>query len=310
MASPAIAETPTKPPTYELRLGGSAGTLIGVSKELVYVSSGSTTLLSELDWAMEPLPYWGLRLDLSPADRTQTGFVAGLSLKSGIAGKTGTITDTDWGNGDGVKTHFSAHDCHTEQALLVDLRAGWRVPIDRQWTFTTYAQISYAHFRWTARDGYLQYGPNGSRDANYQKWSSSFPKESVYGTGLAYEQRWFYPSLGSEVSWASGRWSLLGGFSFAPWVFCADQDDHYLRQLQFDQNNKGGFAVEPSLEADLALTDRLSLSLTGSWRLAMGLRGDTTQSDIGNTSKKTTYPDSAGTELSVLNVGATFSVKL
>lgn len=309
-AVPALAE-PASPPRYSLELGASAGFLYGVSKELVYTEPGSDTLLSELDWAMEPLFYWGLRVELRPARARASGFVARLALRSGFAGYAGTMTDTDWMNGDGTKTHFSAHDSYVEQAFLADLRAGWTFPLGRTLQLLPYAGVGYMHFRWTARDGYLQYAGYNSGTGQYNEWSSSLPKTDLYGTGIGYEQLWFLPYLGAELAWtATERWTLAGSLSAAPWAVCADQDDHYLRGLQFTETTSGGFALEPRLEATLKLSDRTSLSLAGSYRFATGLRGDVTISYIGTNSATSEESDTAGVEYSVFDFGATFSVKL
>lgn len=309
-AVPALAES-ASPSRYSLELGASTGFLYGVSKELVYAAPGSDTLLSELDWAMEPLFYWGLRIDLRPARALTTGFVARLSLRSGLAGYAGTMTDTDWANYDGVKTHFSAHDSYVEQALLADLHVGWNFPLGRALELRQYVGIGYMHFRWTARDGYLQYADYDSGTGQYDEWSSSLPKTSIYGTGIGYEQLWFLPYLGAELAWiATGKWTLAGSLSVAPFAVCADQDDHYLRSLQFNETSSGGFAVEPRLEAALKLTDRTTLSFAGSYRFISGLRGDVTISDIGTNSATYEEEDTAGVEYSVFDFGATLSVKL
>jgi hypothetical protein len=57
-----------------------------------------------------------------------SGFFASLDLQSGIAGVCGRIGDSDYLNYDGVKTHYSEHDCYAEQALLADLKIGWSSP--------------------------------------------------------------------------------------------------------------------------------------------------------------------------------------
>lgn len=308
-AGPAAAQT--APSGYALELGASTGFLYGSSQELVYAESGSDTLLSELDWTLEPLFYWGLRLDLSPARKGTEGFIATLALRSGIAGYAGTMTDTDWANYDGTKTHFSAHDSYAEQAFLADLRAGWTFPVGKSFELRPFAGVGYMHFRWTARDGYLQYADYDYGTDEYDEWSSSLPKTDIYGTGIGYEQFWFIPYLGFEAAWnASDRWTLRGSLSAAPWAICADQDDHYLRGLQFNETSSGGFALEPRLEAALGLSARTTLTFSGSYRFASGLRGDVATSYIGTNSAVSEDADSAGVAYSVFDFGATFSVRL
>lgn len=298
------AET-SSPLSVELR--SDTGILYGKSKELVYTYADSDVLLSRLDWVMEPLFYWGMRVDLAYTLSGQNGPFAGFGLKSGIPAMTGTMTDTDWLNYDGVKTHFSAHDCHTEQAFFFDARAGWSFAAGRAITLRAFVDVEYARFRWTARDGYLQYAPA------YTAWTSSIEKIPVYGTGIAYEQEWLFAGVGLEAAWqASDRLRLTASCTAFPLVACEDQDDHYLREvpLQFNDSLRGGYAVEPRLECAFRLTESSVIAFHGAYRLAAGLRGDVQIMEIGTGSFIGYEENTAGAELNVLDAGVSFTVKL
>ena len=296
-------------PNYSIEMGTAAGILSGVSKELVYTDSGSDTLLSELDWAVKPLAYWGIRFDISPNDSNRSGAFAKFTLKSGIAGNTGSITDTDWLNYDGVKTHFSEHDCYTEQALLADAQAGWTFPIGPNLSLRPYIGFSYMHFRWTARDGYYQYAAYSGDD--YDTWSSALPKVAVHGTGMSYEQKWLSPLFGLDVSWkASDRWNFTAAIAYSPWIGCADQDDHYLTGYRYNDTTSGSFSIEPKLEAAFRLSDPITLLATSSFRFIHKLRGDIATSRIGTSDSRWVEKDMAGVAYSAFDVSVSLSVKL
>ena len=102
--------------------GTSAGLLFGQASEYVYNQALAADYKnSELIWPFEPLAYAGASLAVD----SNFGLFAKLGLKQGFAGKTGRMTDSDFLNGDGQRTHFSQSDCYTERATLLDLSFGY-----------------------------------------------------------------------------------------------------------------------------------------------------------------------------------------
>lgn len=80
----------------ELSLSTFAGVTYGTAKELVYYGG---QILSELDWPLQPAFTVGTRAEIN----TKVGLTAELSFESGINGKSGSMTDSDFLNGDGVR---------------------------------------------------------------------------------------------------------------------------------------------------------------------------------------------------------------
>ena len=144
-----------------LEASTSSGVLIGTSREIVLQSS---YIVSQLDWAMMPLVLAGSELRIS----TPEGLRASLEVQSGVPGMTGRIIDWDYLNYDGQVTHYSAHDCFTEGALLLDARFGWQFDLGQGFAIEPFAGFSLMRFKWTARDGYLQYPPEAG--APYTPW--------------------------------------------------------------------------------------------------------------------------------------------
>jgi outer membrane protease len=122
----------------------------------------------------------------------------------------------------------------------------------------------------------------------------------VYGTGIGYWQNWVSIAPTLELLWqTTERLSLLAGVSLYGLNSCSDQDDHYLRLLQFTEKLAGGYGVEPKVSVAYQLTQNLSLGLTASWRFITGLRGNTTVMVIGSGTQDGPYADTAGAAYSV-----------
>ena len=266
-----------------LRVDSITGFLWGHAEELVYQETGSPTLLSQLVWPLEGLFYQGSKLSYVSDDFGRFGFFTDLSLKFGFPGLTGTVTDKDWMSPNGsYLTNYSAHDSHSEAALLVDFKLGYSFPLSRFLVLQPFLSYSSMDFRWTARDGFLQYGTYDSGSNTYGPWDPSLPKTSVYGTGMAYEQRWSFLAFGLDLGWNFlPRWTLTAGLGFIPGAACWDQDDHFLRLLQFNENLYGGYGLEPQVRLVFGGSKRIDLSLSVSYRYIQGLRGDSYFQGIG-----------------------------
>jgi len=115
---------------------------------------------------MHPLVFTGSALQAS----LPSGLRACLEVRSGVPGNTVRITDRDFLNYDGGVTHFSEHDCFTEGALLLDARIGWRFGLGERFAIEPFAGVSVMRFKWTARDGYLQY-PSEPYPGPYTPWN-------------------------------------------------------------------------------------------------------------------------------------------
>ena len=250
-----------------LEASTSAGVLVGTSREIVLFG---TYIESELDWAMQPLAFTGSELRVS----APTGLRASLEVRSGIPGKTGRITDRDFLNNNGVVTHYSEHDCFTEGALLLDARLGWRFALGRLVDVEPFAGFSLMRYKWTARDGFLQYPPEAG--PLYTPWDPQAPRIRVYGTGIVYQQTWYIPVAGVRATIRlSDRLDVGLSLGFSPFLWMNDLDNHELRLLDFVGTLSGGFLLDPSLDVSWRLADRARLSLDLSYRAIRGLVGDT-----------------------------------
>ncbi len=292
---------------FSLHSGG--GILYGRADELVYAASSSSDLLSRLVWPMEGLAYGELGFGFGRRRTADFSFFAEASVKLGLPGRTGTMTDTDWMSPSGYQTHYSAHDCLTDRAVLADYRLGFLFPVKDRLTLSPVMTLSTMSFSWTARDGYLQYGPNAG-SGPYVPWDSSFAKVRLDGEGILYSQDWLILAFGLELGWDfSERLALKAAFSAAPFIVCGAQDDHLLRNLRFIDVMTGGYAFDPSLALSYRLDARFSLFLRGAYRHIAGVRGDTSQEaiDTGESYGLTKNTAGAGYSAFDLALGVRFS---
>jgi outer membrane protease len=318
LAAALLAARPAGAQELTVTTSGSAGVILGVARE--FVLSGSY-VVSELDWPLLPAVFAGLAVNLA----TPVGFLASMEVQAAIPTPTGTMTDSDFLNGDGVKTHFSQSDGTLTGAVMLSLQAGWELPLPVDQPLSQLApflQFEYLRFTWTASNGYLQYPPETSYP--YTPWSSSTTKVPIYGTGILYTQNYLIPSFGIKGT-IQALDSLVVSFSMAlsPYMWCFDVDEHLFRFLKFYDNLRGGIMLEPRLTATLKITPRMILSLDLLYRHIAGLTGDTLEVGTGATGytpppsgsdpgpgESISFPNSAGASLDAVNISILLSYKL
>ena len=295
---------------FSLTTGTSTGVILGIARELVL--SGSY-VVSELDWPLLPAVFVGTAVNLT----TPVGFVASLEVQAAVPTPTGTMTDSDFLNGDGVKTHYSQSDSILTGALIATVQAGWSIPLpDQEFTLAPFLQFEYMQFKWTAENGYLQYPPTGQSSPNYTPWFPGETKVPIYGTGIIYTQTYLIPAVGIKGS-IQALESLTVNFSLAisPYMWCFDLDEHLFRFLRFYDNLRGGIMIEPSLSAALKITPRATVTLEARYRHISGLVGDTVEVGTGATGytppptppdpgpgQSVSFPTAAGASLDAVSI--------
>ena len=291
-----------------------AGIMYGVVREFVFGTYQNDSFAkSELDWDLRPLIFTRAALAL----KTTGGFAAYLDVRMGIPGKTGVMDDSDWlnreFNGDPAQTHFSQNDNFTERAILLDAKIGWDFPLASWMTFQPFLSFGLMDFKWTARDGYYQYPPQGA--APYTPWSPAQPKLPMSGTNIIYQQTWFLPAIGVEARFRLGQ-DFTGSvsFAFSPLVFCNDLDNHELRKYDFYEYMWGGPLLEPKISLEWHVIERAWLSLAVSYRHIEGLVGTTYVVVTGAPATpglvNATYHNGAGASFDALDASLNFALAL
>jgi outer membrane protease len=241
-----------------------SGALLGGAKEIVLDSSGYK--VSELDWPLLPVFTVGATVDL----RTRSGLHAAVEFQAGIPAPSGTMTDSDYLNGDGVVTHYSQADNHSEQAIFLDAHVGWSLPLGnsaaQNWALEPFVSFQLIQLKWSAQNGYLQYPPQAT--SPFTPWSPSETKVPVTGTGILYQQDYYVPAIGLQIDMPIlPRLLITASVAFAPYVFASDIDNHLFRLIDFYAPfMQGGLMVEPRVAVRFVLSPRTTLSLDASYR--------------------------------------------
>ncbi len=302
-----LAAVPSRgdpPPLFTFSTGPRFGAFIGVANEYVYNQSLSPDYKnSQLVWPMLPMVFSGAVLNVDSG----LGFFVTLDVRQGFAGKAGTMTDSDFLNGDGVRTHFSQSDSYAERANLVDLKLGYDFYRDDRLKVGAFGAFSYMDLKWSARDGYLQYPTTGTpytmspfTPGTYPAWSDSETKTPLYGTGIIYQTTYVGASAGLRTRYAfSKAFALDGSFAFSPVMFCYTEDDHVLRQISFYSTLSGGFMIEPRLGVEYTFSPRAVLRLDVGYRYVWNLKGDLTETNQGTSDYSGNPPYIAGPNSSV-----------
>jgi outer membrane protease len=311
------AAFPLSAQTFPISITTTSGVMLGWAKEFVY-SNGYTE--SELDWPLLPAFSAGATVNLGAT----SGFLASVDLQLGIPMQAGTMTDSDFLNGDGVKTHYSQGDGVLESAVFVNVQAGWGIPFDLgragTATFEPFVGFEYIRVEWTAQNGYLQYPPETSPP--FTPWSPSTPQVPVYGTGIIYTQNYAIPTAGMKLSLPIVKaFSVAASFTFSPYLWCWDKDSHLLRQLDFYSSMHSGILIEPRLSATYNISERSSVTLDVLYRHISSLIGDTYEvgtgamgySAIGQLlpgQQSITYTNAAGASFDVVNISISLQLGL
>jgi outer membrane protease len=291
------------------------GVMYGLATEIVYGAyNGQTYTLSLLDWPVQPLFYVKEFLAMS----TTAGFAASLEVRLGVPARTGSGSDSDWlnygTNGDPSRTNYYQFDCYDERAIQLDAQAGWDIPVAAWVTLEPFIAFGFADYKWSARDGFLQYPPNwfvvppGPGPFGSYPPASTDPRQPVSGTLIIYEQTYFIPAVGLSARFRIGEHlSCAVSFAFSPLVFCNDLDNHVLSTPgnDFCDSMLGGVLLEPKISVSWQMVRSARLSLDVSYRHIAGLIGTTTQvaTGVGYTPGFVvgTYPGGAGATFDALD---------
>ena len=290
-------------------LSATSGVLLGGAKEFVYDGS---YMLSELDWPILPAVYAGLKMDVGDT----SGFLARAELKVGIPLPAGIMTDSDFLNLDGVKTHYSQSDGDIESIILASAQVGWGIPF---WipgvgtlSLEPFFSFEYIRLSWTAQNGYTQYPPE--LQAPFTPWSPSTPKVPMYGTAVMYTQNYLIPALGVKASIPLlDSLSMGASFLFSPFVWCFDKDSHYFRQYDFYDAMSNGILLEPSVWVTYNISAATALTLDVLYRHISQLTGNVAQVTTGyytGGEQVTLYPNGGGASLDAFEISLSFAIGL
>lgn len=257
---------------YTFSVTPIVGLLYGQGKEIVYQSNYNDSYLSELNWDIKSLVYFGSTLDVFRTNsREKPGFAGSLSMKFGLPMETGLMEDRDWDRDykpDGSVSHFSSSTAKTDTAYMLDFLAGASLPLRSGIVvFNPYLGLSYMRFKWAAYNGYYDYTlENGNQ------------KQGTFtGLTVAYSQDWLLFFAGLSASfYVLPKTAITVFFQGSPLIRYTGEDDHYMRTGsstpgQFRDSIDMGTYLEPGAKFVYSPTERLSLGFNISWRYIQGM---------------------------------------
>jgi outer membrane protease len=256
---------------YTLSLSPQFGFLYGQGEELVYQSAASDQLLSQLLWDLKPLWYGGIKMEFARRNPLAGfGFFSTLSMKFGFPMVTGIMEDRDWQGPAGEYTNYSRHDALSNGALILDLAAGPSIPIGSILALRPSLGFSYTRLSWTGQDGYRHYGQELGGN-NYAPLEDSDPRVPVSGPVVSYSQEWICMPLGFSLQIMPGRrFSGILWFHAGPIFKFQGLDEHHIKSIQFRDEIRGGYFLEPGGEFRFSFGEHFSLRIYGSWRRFAG----------------------------------------
>jgi outer membrane protease len=274
---PATVEQPAPPPKkrgfpYRMSLKTSAGFLYGQSEEIVYwwdaQNGHSDDKLSQLLWDMKTLYYISTELAFEPEQPFQKrGVFSCVKTSFGIPGPTGNMEDRDWDDETARKnlTIFSKHDNVTTGMFILNAGFGFSFPIKRA-LIKPFVSFDLMHFSWSGNDGHGTYRGNPM---------------AYFGPVITYSQTWYIVSPGVSLVFQLTPFIELGALlKITPLIWCFDEDNHHLRQIQFIDEMRWGLLAEPGAEVVFTPHDRLSLFLSAAFKEINDTRGITKRSAI------------------------------
>jgi outer membrane protease len=276
-AQPVVAQN-ERP--YSFSLGSQFGFFYGQAEEIVYPSSEfKADLLSQLLWDMKPVFYIGLLADFSRRNPMEKwGGFANLSFKYGLPRKSGKMEDRDWESYENTAlTSFSSHDNQTNKLFLLDLSAGFSVPLNRIILLKAYLNVSYMHLGFSGFNGYGKYARgNPPYSGKYYPIDDNPTLKDYYGKVINYTQNWFHIAPGVSFGFFFHKnFSAELSFAISPLIFCNDEDQHLTTNVQFLDIMRGGLLIEPGLNFSFIANKWIELSLGCSWRHISKTRGET-----------------------------------
>jgi outer membrane protease len=190
--------------------------------------------------------------------------------------ESGIMEDRDWlAPGQDYLTNFSSHANYTGNMIMMDAGAGVSFPLFSLFLVKPYLGFSYQYFKWTARDGYIQYpkGPDGTYLDN-APWNESLEKDPFYGPVASYAQNWFVFAPGLSLGLSLFRYLFLEfHFSLGPVLSCITMDDHFNARHENQDYLSGGIFMEPGGKIVFSPNKKIEIALFAAYRFVSGSRG-------------------------------------
>jgi plasminogen activator len=283
-------------PLFSARM--SLGYMDGEAGEYWYVPEIGHKL-SELDWKFEEVFMLGLGGSLSPNSWLTFNLDFWINLNEG----DNTMDDYDWYLTGYTYTNWSHHD-------ETDLKTAFSLDFNGEFAFYQYQTSKFFGIAGFKYDTYEleAYGGSYIYSANYL-YDTVFTVDN--GTKIiTYEQNYYAPYVG--IGFSSSLWETPLNFSgrviFAPYVWGDDKDQHYMRDLVFEQDFDSGTMFAVDFTAKYYFTPNFTTWLGFQYQNYDEMKGESTITDTTNGAQTKATGDVAGmdSEAMMFSLGVSF----
>jgi outer membrane protease len=274
----------------QVTLKGGVGVLAIESREYVFQAPGSSNLLSLLIW-QTTAPLLTASLDIQLPSNWTFGVSANVA-----GGGDSYMEDYDWmvpkpGIPDMSNwSHQSKHPNTTlDRYFHGSARVGYDIYKEAGTRLNLYAGLEYTDVQWTGSDGTFIYSSSGGfRDITGH----------LIGRVITYRQQ--FPALlaGVNSTFEVDDWTLsLGakaGFTFANKAI----DNHWMRNLRFDEKVTASPILGANASAEYALGDNINVFVSGEVdRIFLGRSDTSTYDATTGTHTGTVSKNASGADL-------------
>ena len=195
-----------------------------------YLENKSRHKLSMLNWEIQPEKIFGGRISGAYNEWELRWMALG-----GIEGKSGSLHDFDYENGDEQTTKYSIHTNKLTKNTEVAGEVSYAFDFGDSFELAPFSGFNYKLHQFEGWDGYLQY-PEGK---NY--WNENIPKKYLTGRVISYKHEMWYPSIGVRLG--GNIYDFIdfeSSISAAPYVWGKSKDNHWLRDLEINNKLQNG----------------------------------------------------------------------
>ncbi len=277
-------------PDETVVLRGSLGVARLEAREKVFWGTSGDDLLSLLVWrSTAPIASGDVKVRFF-GEWTLRG-----RIDAAIGGDS-AMADYDWMAGyvPDLWTHRSLHpDTSLDWYLDGSLAIGRDLPVNEALSVNVNGGVKYTDVKWTARGGSFIYSVDDFRDT-----TGTFPD----GVGGDYRLRLPTAFIGIDARVADGPWSLdtsaRAGLTFGAGAI----DNHYLRDLRFEDTLEWAQVVSAEARLGYAFTDKLGAFVEASYEKMVSGHGDTRAYDTTTGDLDAVYEGAAGAEFEAMSV--------
>jgi hypothetical protein len=256
------------------------GVRYGTLGEYVYTpdTNGDYAKLSELDWDMKPLWYYGGKISFGWRNISISGYAEGF-----IPAGAGTMYDSDWQNitinsDADTKTNYSISKNTLISSYKLGADASYTFYLDKYVSVQAIAAIDYMYTNMEARNGYGWYADNhilgSSVGYSYDSGKAVYCPSGTL-SGIDYTREDMLTWIGvTNIITPFRQFTGTLSFFVSPYTYIQSTDHHYGKGYYIDIMSGFCSAYKFETSGTYNLTKNILLNLTVSWLFSNVIKGE------------------------------------